>query len=106
MEREYTFHFLICIFKTPRLSTLKMGRNKYIKCPTCAKNVRSDRIKTHTHEKYTKKRFTLCDKLFSSKRTLKLHTDKFHQETILSELITETPENIEKLLKLKKKLFK
>ena len=45
-------------------------------------------MKTHKHDKYTKERFALCDKLFSYK--------------LLSELITKTPENIEKNFSVKK----
>ena len=68
-----------------------MGRNRYIECSICFKNIRSDHMKTHKHDKYTKERFTLRDKLFSSK--------------LLSELITKTPENIEKTSPLNNKLF-
>ena len=68
-----------------------MGRNRYIECSICFKNIRSDHMKTHKYDKYTKERFTLRDKLFSSK--------------LLSELITKTPENIEKTSPLKHKLF-
>ena len=28
-----------------------MGRNKYIRCPTCSKNIRSDNMKLHSHSK-------------------------------------------------------
>ena len=57
-----------------------MGRNRYIKCVTCQKNIRSDHMKTHNHnkseEKYTMKTCIICKKEMIGKnlfRHMKTH---------------------------------
>ena len=45
-----------------------MGRNKYIKCKVCSKDIRSDKIKKHIHEegiqkKYPMKGCSICKKI-------------------------------------------
>ena len=41
-----------------------MGRNKYIQCTICSKNIRSDKMKCHTHSKVEKitKTCVICNK--------------------------------------------
>ena len=81
-----------------------MGRNKYIQCSVCSKNIRSDKMKFHMHSKdvkYKKKTCPICKKLMiltNLERHLKIHAKQSKAEWI-NEIKTDQVKNKECLEK-------
>ena len=65
-----------------------MGRNKYIQCSTCLKNIRSDKMKFHMHSKdvkYKKKTCPTCKtsmKAGNLSRHMRKHDKQLHLDLI------------------------
>ena len=47
-----------------------MGRNRYIKCSTCLKSIRSDHMKTHKHEISAKKKYPMKSCIICKKKMI------------------------------------
>ena len=47
-----------------------MGRNRYIKCSTCFKSIRSDHVKTHKHEVSAKKKYPMKSCIICKKKMI------------------------------------
>ena len=81
-----------------------MGRNKYIQCSVCSKNIRSDKMKFHMHSKdvkYKKKTCPICKKLMiltNLERHMKIHAKQSKAEWI-NEIKTDQVKNKECLEK-------
>lgn len=87
-----------------------MGRQKYIQCSVCSKNIRSDKIKFHKHERgdlqYKKKTCPTCKtsmKAGNLSRHMRKHAKQLHLD-LIEELRTDqmkSKENLEKGLFIK-----
>ena len=82
-----------------------MGRHKYIQCSICSKNIRSDKVKFHKHEKgdskYKKKTCATCSKVVISSnlaRHMRKHTKQSHRD-LIEELRTDQQKGEESLEK-------
>ena len=100
-ELSELFISRLCISCVPRLD---MGRNKYISCSICLKNIRSDKIRYHTHtkvqvKKYKMKICSICKKVLIAgniARHLRVHAKKSHSQLV--EIIkSDQKENKEKI---------
>ena len=73
-----------------------MGRNRYIQCSICLKNIRSDKMKNHKHgenvnmkKKYPMKSCRVCEKNMIGKhlvRHMKTHESSFRYSKILEDM--------------------